>query len=110
MGTGAIAAIVYGLYAAGLLFGVTPVIGVVIAHVKIGDARGTPYEWHFRHQIVTFWAALVLSLVGYALVPVFGLGFLVLVGTGVWYVWRIARGAIRLADEKPSGPDYSFKN
>jgi uncharacterized membrane protein len=79
-------------------------IAVVLNYVKRSDARGTPLESHFRWQIRTFWIALPLLLLGGVLwltlflIPV---AFLVLGLTGLWIVYRIARGWIALAQGKP---------
>lgn len=48
------AKIVYVLYLVGILFGLTTLIGVVMAYVNRGDAP----EWlktHYQYQIRTFW-------------------------------------------------------
>jgi uncharacterized membrane protein len=113
-----VAHLVYALHALSLLIGVTTaativgafvfgvpsIIAVVINYVKRGEARGTFLESHFRWQIRTFWFALLWCLIG-------GLLFFTLVGiplavgvffaTGVWAIYRIARGWLALGDRKP---------
>jgi uncharacterized membrane protein len=111
--------ILYGLHALGLvigafgaasvlgsfLFGWPSIIAVIVNYVKRGDVRGTWLESHFRWQIRTFWFAalwaafvllvslpLTLVIVGFGLMA---LGFFVL---GVWAIYRIARGWLRLKD------------
>jgi uncharacterized membrane protein len=78
--------IVYILYLASLIFGVTGLIGVVIAYV---NRRDEP-EWlwsHYDFLIRTFWigllyvtisALLTLIVIGYLLIP-------------LWYIWFIVR-------------------
>jgi uncharacterized membrane protein len=90
------------------VFGWPSIIAVIINYVKQGDARGTWLESHLRWQIRTFWfallwviligiigAALTVVLIGFA---IWGVGLFVL---GLWAVYRIARGWLRLNDRQP---------
>jgi uncharacterized membrane protein len=90
------------------VFGWPSIIAVIINYVKQGDARGTWLESHFRWQIRTFWfalawviliglagAALAIVLIGFA---IWGVGLFVL---GLWAVYRIARGWLRLSERQP---------
>jgi len=114
--------VTYALHAAGLaigafgastmigtfLFGWPSIIAVIINYVKRNDARGTWLESHFTWQIQTFWYALAWSCV----VGILGAIFLiVIVGIGIWMVgffilgvwaiYRIASGWMRLNDRRP---------
>ncbi len=90
------------------VFGWPSIIAVIINYVKKGDARGTWLESHFRWQIRTFWYALawvvLIGLVGGVLTIVL-VGFAILwVGLfvlGLWAIYRIARGWLRLNDRQP---------
>ena len=112
--------VVYALHAVGMvlgafgapsvigffLFGWPSIIAVVVNYIYRSDARGTWLESHFDWQIRTFWFAAAWALL-VALVPIlfwllviringfdnWGLGMLPL---GVWAVYRIARGWLRL--------------
>jgi uncharacterized membrane protein len=110
--------IVYALHALGLaigafgaasvvgsfLFGWPSIIAVIINYVKRGEARGTWLESHFSWQIRTFWYALLWSvvavLIAFTLIglPVTVVMFVVL---GIWAIYRIARGWLRLNDRQP---------
>jgi len=113
--------IVYALHALGLalgafgaasvlgsfLFGWPSIIAVVINYVKRGEARGTWLESHFTWQIRTFWFALAwAALVALVSIPLAVI--LVGIGTwiagmfllGVWAIYRIARGWLRLKDHR----------
>ena len=111
--------IIYALHALGLAlgaFGAASVIGsflfrwpsiiaVIVSYIYRGDARGTWLESHFEWAIRTFWYALgwaaVVALVSIPLTVVFFLG----VGTwllgmgllGVWAIYRVGRGWLRLS-------------
>ena len=114
--------IVYALHALGLalgafgaasvlgsfLFSWPSIIAVIINYVKRGEARGTWLESHFTWQIRTFWFALAwAALVALVSIPL----AVVLVGIGtwiagmfvlgVWAIYRIARGWLRLKDHQP---------
>lgn len=114
--------IIYALHALGLvlgafgaasvigsfLFGWPSIIAVIISYVKRGEARGTWLESHFSWAISTFWFALVWAvLVALVSIPL----AIILVGIatwvagmfvlGVWAIYRIARGWLRLKDHQP---------
>ena len=54
--------------------GLTGLIGVVIAHVRLAHALGTPEESHYRNQIRVFWTMLIYALVMLSLLS-FGMGY-----------------------------------
>lgn len=114
--------IVYALHALGLvlgafgaatvlgsfLFGWPSIIAVIINYVKRGEARGTWLESHFTWQIRTFWFALAWAVVvGLISIPLtlIVIGFATwVVGMfvlGIWAIYRIARGWLRLKDHLP---------
>ena len=89
------------------IFGWPSIIAVIINYVKRGDARGTWLESHFQWQITTFWIAVAWSLliglsgavlaiviIGFA---VWAVGFFIL---GIWAIYRIAKGWLRLNDRR----------
>ena len=109
--------LVYALHALGLaigafgaasvlgsfLFGWPSIIAVIINYAKRSDVRGTWLESYFRWQIRTFWFALAWAvLVGLISLPLsvvlIGIGTWVLglALLGVWAIYRIARGWLRL--------------
>ena len=47
--------VIYALYAASILVGVTCLVAVIVNYVKRDDVAGTWLESHFRWQIRTFW-------------------------------------------------------
>ena len=90
------------------LFGWPSIIAVIINYVKRPDARGTWLESHFTWQIRTFWfamlwAALVI-MVG-ALLAIVLIGFAIwifgLFALGIWAIYRIVRGWMRLNARQP---------
>ena len=114
--------VTYALHAAGLaigafgastivgsfIFGWPSIIAVIINYVRRADARGTWLESHFEWQIQTFWYAVALSiLIGVlglllAIVVIgFGVWIVGFFALGVWAIYRIATGWIRLRDRGP---------
>ena len=90
---------VYILYLVAYVTGITALIGVIIAHVKVADAA--PLEkTHYQFQIRTFWIGMLYVVIG-------GILTLVVVGIAVlfWYfIWSLVRnvkGILALNENKP---------
>jgi uncharacterized membrane protein len=96
-----IVTVVYALQALGLLLPVMLpwIVGVIIDYVKRDDATGTWLESHFRWQIRTFWWSLLWAVIGGVLLLVL-IGWLVLAVAGVWMLYRIVKGCLRLAEQR----------
>src|SRR3954470_20092713 len=92
--------VIYGLYAASLVVGVTYIVAIILNYVKKEDVVGTLYESHFRWQIRTFWFSLLWSVIG-GITAVFLVGIPVLIATGIWFIYRIVIGWLRLSEGKP---------
>ena len=92
--------VIYALYAASLLIGVTSIVAIIMNYVKKDDVAGTFLESHFRWQIRTFWFALLWSVIG-LLTAAFMIGWLVLIANAVWFIYRIVKGFLNLNDNKP---------
>ena len=112
--------VIYGLHSVSLLIGITTaatvvgaflfgwpsIIAVILNYVNRGEARGAWLESHFRWQIRTFWFGLLwVVLCGLFVVSTFGVGILIawlpLGIVGLWFIYRIARGWLRLVDRQP---------
>ena len=110
--------VIYGLHAfsavSGLLtpaFVVTAfltgwpsIIAVIINYVKRGEARGTWLESHFRWQIRTFWFALlwvmIVVLLAFTVIAI-PLAVIIAWFAGLWVLYRILRGWLRLSNRMP---------
>lgn len=92
--------IIYALQAASFVVGLTFLVAVVMNYIKIDDVKGTWLASHFRWQIRTFWFGLLWMLIGGLLTMIF-IGILILLANAVWIIYRIAKGWIYLADNKP---------
>jgi uncharacterized membrane protein len=90
------------------VFGWPSIIAVIVNYVKRGEARGTWLESHFTWQIRTFWFAMlwacIIGITGFLLAIVL-VGFAIwIVGLfllGIWAVYRIVRGWLRLQSREP---------
>ena len=86
------------------LTGWPSIIAVIMNYVKRSEAAGTFLDSHFGWQLRTFWFALLWVVIGWLLiVTLIGavIGVPLLLGVGVWVLYRIARGWINLANRKP---------
>lgn len=80
------------------------IVAVVLNYLRRGEVRGTYIDSHFRWQIRTFWFALVWVLVAMVFaVTIVGIPVALIVawGAGVWVLYRIVRGLLRLLDARP---------
>jgi uncharacterized membrane protein len=112
--------IIYGLHAFSLITGIIgaatvvgafltgwpSIIAVILNYVKRGEARGTWLASHFRWQIRTFWFGLLwVTLCILFVVATLGIGLLIawlpLGVVGLWFIYRVARGWLRLIDRRP---------
>jgi uncharacterized membrane protein len=96
------ATLVYALYAASILVGITLIGGVVVAYLKRDDAAGTWLESHYRWQIRTFWWSLVWGAIGLVTTLIL-VGFAVLFAAAVWFIYRVVKGWLALRAGKPVG-------
>jgi uncharacterized membrane protein len=88
------------------LTGWPSLIAVILNYVKRSDVRGSWLASHFRWQIRTFWFGLLwVALCLLFVVVTLGIGLLIawlpLTIVGLWFVYRIVRGWLRLADRRP---------
>src|SRR5262249_12232186 len=88
------------------LTGWPSIIAVILNYVKRSEARGTWLDSHFRWQIRTFWwgllwVALCLAFVGLTLGVGLLIAWLPLMVVGFWFIYRIVKGWLRLADRRP---------
>ena len=94
------AIIVWGLYLASGVTGVTIIVGVIIAYLKRPEFAGTPFESHMTYAIRTFWIGLIGSVISIILLFVL-IGIPLLIAVGVWCIYRMIRGLICALDGRP---------
>jgi len=92
--------ICYALYALSCVIGVTAVAAIIINYLKRDEVAGTWVASHFEWQIKTFWYGLVGAVVSWILMFVL-IGFPLMLAVFIWVVYRVVKGWLALADEKP---------
>ena len=100
--------LIYILYLAGIVVGVTSIIAVVMAYMAKDEAP----EWlqsHYRNQIHIFWKGLVYGAIG-IVTSIILIGFLVLLATLIWYIVRNVKGmqALSKGEAYPNPDSWGF--
>ena len=91
--------LVYALQALYFFFGITLFAAIIINYVKRDDVKNTWLESHFRWQIRTFWFSLLWTAIGFVTL-IFFIGYIILSATMFWFIYRIAKGWLNLANGK----------
>lgn len=92
--------VIYALYAASFLVGITAIVAIVMNYIKREEMAGTFFESHFRWQMRTFWFGMLWMVIGVASFLIV-IGWFILIATGVWVIYRTAKGWLRLNDNLP---------
>ena len=93
------ALVVYILYLVALVLGITSVVGVIAAYVKVDSADPVAAS-HYRFQIRTFWISVLYWVVG-CLLALILIGFAILAWWFVWYLIRNIKGIVALNEGRP---------
>ncbi|MDQ0317558.1 DUF4870 family protein [Amorphus orientalis] len=91
--------LIYVLYLASLVVGVTAIVGVIFAYISRGKADGWVVS-HYTYQIRTFWIGLLYSLIS-AVLAVVGIGFLLFIAVAIWGVVRCVKGLQATGKSEP---------
>ena len=90
------------------VFGIPSIIAIIMNYARRSEARGTWLESHFGWQRRTFWWALlwvaivfVLSLPLFLIIIGFVTFSLGVFAIGLWVIYRVVRGWLRLRDGQP---------
>ena len=107
-----IPAVVYVLYFLGLAYGVTALIGLIVAYANLNSA-GPKMRTHYQFQIRTVWMGLAIALLGGVLIviglplsfiiigiPIVQLGFAIVSLVCVWVLARCIAGGIYLSQDQ----------
>jgi len=93
----------YGLFALGIvsagLFGVATLAAVVLAYLKRPDTVGTAYYAHLDWLLSTFWWALLWLAVS-AIATLLYIGWIGVVATLLWLVYRTIKGWLALCEDR----------
>jgi uncharacterized membrane protein len=83
--------LIYVLYLASALIGITVLVGLIMAYMNRGQVVGTWSESHYTYQIRTFWIGLLYSFISVVLMLV-GIGFLLILAVVIWAIVRCIKG------------------
>ena len=92
--------LVYACYATAFLYGLTMIVGVVVAYSYRESGSGKWYQSHYDYQISLFWKSLAFFLLAIPLTFFYGLGMVLMMGTYIWVIVKIIRGWRCLAEGK----------
>ena len=84
--------------------GLSAIVGMILNYLKKSEAEGTSYDEHFTWLRSTFWWSLLLGVVA-LLLTVVGIGILLGLGLGVWYLYRMIKGMLCLYEHKQLKPE-----
>lgn len=93
------ALVIYILYLASLVIGVTGLFGIVLAYINRGKAGGF-VESHYTFLIRTFWIGLLYALISVVLMMLV-IGFLLMFVVAVWFIARCILGIQALQRGEP---------
>jgi uncharacterized membrane protein len=98
--------IAYGLFALGFLTSglltFATLAALIVIYIKRADAAGTIYATHFDWIMSTFlWSLLWLALS--FLTMFIGIGWLGLIATVIWVLYRLIKGFLALLDNNAVG-------
>lgn len=93
------AKIIYFLYLASLVFGITSLIGVVMAYLNKADAESW-LQSHYDFQIRTFWLGILFSIIALILSLVL-IGYVLFLVIIVWVIIRCTKGLKALDNNAP---------
>lgn len=101
------ALVIYILYLASLVIGVTGIVGIVLAYINRGKAGGF-VESHYTFLIRTFWIGLLYALISVVLMMV-AIGVVLMFAVAVWFIARCILGLQALQRGEPvKDPDSWF--
>lgn len=88
------------LYVASCITGVSAIIGVVLAYAWKGEPHQPWEETHYTYLIRTFWIGVIGTVVG-VLTLLIGVGFLILLGIGIWALVRSVLSLVSAQKREP---------
>jgi uncharacterized membrane protein len=91
--------VIYVLYLASFVIGITGLIGIVMAYINRGKAGGW-IETHYTWAIRTFWIALLGGLIS-AMLLIVGIGFILAFAVAIWVVVRCVVGLQAVSRGEP---------
>jgi len=95
------ALITYALFVVGLVLPFVTILGVIVAYVQRGDAKGTVYASHYNWLIGAFWWSFALGLLAILFTVTYigaVIGVPLAIGTWIFYLYKVIKGGLRVLD------------
>ncbi len=93
------AKIVYFLFLASLVFGITAIIGIVMAYMNQQDVESW-LKTHYQYQIRTFWIGILFAFIASILMFV-GIGYIMYLVLVIWMIVRCVKGLKAIDAKQP---------
>ncbi|MCD8504722.1 MAG: hypothetical protein LRY53_03940 [Burkholderiaceae bacterium] len=94
---------IYIAYLLSLVVMPLAIVGVFFAYKMRQEHRGSWLESHCNWQIQTFWIGSVAFLVG-AVTAMLFVGYLIIPIAGLWFLYRIIKGWLKLSENQTVAP------
>ncbi|MCB1454288.1 MAG: hypothetical protein KDJ43_11640 [Rhizobiaceae bacterium] len=91
--------VIYILYLAGFVIGISTLVGIVIAHINRGKSEAW-IETHYTWAIRTFWIGLLYGFISLVLSVVL-IGFVLMLAVAVWIIVRCVIGLQQVGRNEP---------
>ncbi len=101
-GAAKLALIIYILYLASFVIGLTGIIGLIMAYVNKSDAPNW-LQSHYQYQIRTFWIGFLFAFAGVATM-IIAIGYIILLASAIWFIVRCVKG-MKLLNENNQIPN-----
>jgi uncharacterized membrane protein len=101
-----LAIVVYALYGASYITGISALFGIILAHVKADDPDPV-LRSHYQFQIRTFWIGLLYVVIGTPLCMVL-IGIPILIWWFIWSLVRVIKGFVLVLENKPIAEPKSW--
>ncbi len=88
------------LYLGSFVFGITAIVGVVLAYVWKGESREAWEASHYQYLITTFWIGFIGMLVG-AILSVVVIGIFIILGALVLVIIRSVLSLVNAQKREP---------
>lgn len=98
--------VIYVLYLASFVIGITGIVGIVLAHINRGKSEAW-LESHYTWAIRTFWLGLLGALVSGVLMIVV-IGMLLMPLVALWVIIRTIVGLQKLGRNEPIADPQSW--
>lgn len=98
--------VAYALFAIGFIsagfLGIATLAAVVLLYLKRQDTAGTYYAAHFDWLLSTFWWGLLWLAISAVLILIF-IGWIGVLATVVWVIYRLIKGWLALLEGRAPG-------